>query len=239
MPSPAVPRCGAAALGTRGLVRERLIHPQHPTPPAVLAHSGHSALARRRPQSNGPGRRRCRGSAPTSSLRVSPCSWRAMTGVPAAAGDEPCRQWEAGKEEERAQARPLRRAARKTAAAERAGGAPGGTCAPSTRLPRRSRPPAPSIGPKGREREQSGRAHAALKLAGADPGVPGGLTPPPRLGSARLPPPLHSALLRPDLRLPPRCPWRCPCTLVRLPAAPHVTWPPAGLGCLRSDPTRG
>lgn len=50
-----------AALGKRGLVRERLIHPHTPRRLLPSPYPGCPVLARRPPQSNGPGRRRCNG----------------------------------------------------------------------------------------------------------------------------------------------------------------------------------
>ncbi|XP_058548761.1 myristoylated alanine-rich C-kinase substrate-like [Neofelis nebulosa] len=115
----------------------------HHTFPAALAHPGHPAT---RPwphtglRATSWGAEHSAEGAPAGSLTDSPCSGRAMTRGPSGRVDEYCRQREEGKKEEKAQARPLRGAARTTAvaavaaaaaaaAAERAGRAPGGTCA--------------------------------------------------------------------------------------------------------------
>lgn len=117
-------------------------------PPAALAHPGHLALASHRTPGHGLRRRR-RG-------------WERAPGLPEGLtvlrpGDDtgsqqqretgPAGKREAGRKEEKAQAQPLRRAGRTTAAeavaaaaAERAGRAPGGTCAQSAR-------PAPPLTP--------------------------------------------------------------------------------------------
>lgn len=134
-------------------------HSSTPTPPAALAPC--------RPPGPGPtpaseqrseGRRRGWGRA-RRLLRTSPCSGRAMTRGPSGSGRRVLPATEAGRKEERAQARPLSRAARTSAAAaERAGRAPGCTCAQAAR-PAAPRPcPAP------------GRELASARPVGPPPG---------------------------------------------------------------------
>lgn len=89
-------------------------------------------------------------------------------GVSAAAADTSYRQLEAGRKEERAQARPLRGEARTTAAAAERGAGRGAAPARTPRAPPRpARPPALPIGLIGRRREQGGRSRAAPERAGA------------------------------------------------------------------------
>lgn len=131
------------------------------------------------------------------------------TGVPAAMADASYRQQEAGRKEEREQARPLRGVARTTAEAAEPGA--GRRAAPARRPPALPRPAPPRprhwpvlpIGLIGRRREQVGSSGATQELAkaGARAGARAragvGI---PNLWTVRLPPSQHVELLDPDLR---------------------------------------
>lgn len=119
------------------------------------------------------------GSAPPGLLQVLTVLGAGDDGVPAAAADASYRQLEAGRKEERAQARPLRREARTTAAAaERGAGRRAAPARTPRAPPRPAHPPALPIGLIGRRREQGGRSRAAPERAGGvDPAGVGTRTP--------------------------------------------------------------
>lgn len=168
--------------------RSREARPSPTTPHSSTRSTPPAALAPCRPPSPGPtpaseqrvgGSKTRRGRARRLPEDLTVLGARDDTGVPAAAGDGSYRQREAGRKEERAQARPLRRAARTSAAAaERAGRAPGCTCAQATRpaAPRPTPPRAPARPARwsGRlEAGESGRSRAAPERAEAgDPALP-------------------------------------------------------------------
>lgn len=174
-----------AALGTRGLVQgASFIQTPHaarcprPSPATWLWLTPASQQRAGAPKT----RQGARPRTPRGPHRALGGRWH---GVPAAAGDQSCRQREAGRKEERAQGQPLRRAAR-TTAAEQAGRAPGGTCAQAARPapPRPASPPAPPIGPSGREAGAGWEGPRARERAGAGGG---GRARGPGSRSARLP----------------------------------------------------